>query len=444
MTMPDFPEGALLRRAWDASVVAIETLAPPGGLLIVVPHPDDESFGCGQALAAAADAGRTIAIVLLTDGEGSHPHSKLYDQKSIAALRAMEMRAALHELSPDREIPVLRLALPDGRSDATLVSEATLEEMASLATAIDARAIWSCWAGDPHCDHVTAARIARALATRTGARLWSFAVWGRFGERAIPDAVVLFADDRYHARKARAVAAHRSQVTMLIDDDPGGFVMPAAFVDHFVHHPEIFLMTTEPSPRRASFEALFSRNPDPWQFEASDYERDKRAATVAALGGRRFASGLEIGCATGVLTQQLSAWCDALLALDISDRALDLARERLRAEPTTSFMRGEVPDDWPAGTFDLIVLSELLYFLSPAEIAATSQKAKASLADGGICLLVNWTGDNDLPVGGDDAVRLFAEAAAWQDDLAECHPTYRIDRLRASGGVCPSDEVADI
>lgn len=151
------------------------------------------------------------------------------------------MRAALRELSPARDIPVLRLGLPDGRSDATLVSEAQLDEMVTFAAEIDARAIWSCWAGDPHCDHVSAARIARVLAARTGAPLWSFAAWGRFGERAVPDSVAIFADKRYHARKTRAIAAHRSQVTMLIDDDSSGFLMPAAFIDHFVHHPEIFL-----------------------------------------------------------------------------------------------------------------------------------------------------------------------------------------------------------
>lgn len=202
-------------------------------------------------------------------------------------------------------------------------------------------------------------------------------------------------------------------------------------------------MTDEFSSRRTSFEALFSRDPDPWQFEVSGYERDKRDATIAALGGMRFAAGLEIGCATGVLTERLSARCDALLAIDISDRALGLARERLRAETTISFVRGEVPNDWPDGAFDLIVLSEVLYFLSAAEIAATSQRAMASLKDGGICLLVNWTGDNDLPVGGDEAVRLFAEAAAWQRDLAGRESTYRIDRFRALGGIPPSDDHRD-
>lgn len=239
--MPRHPEGTLLRHARNAPAIDVETLAPPGGLLIVVPHPDDESFGCGQALASAADAGRTVAIVLLTDGEGSHPHSKRYDRQALAALRASEMHAALRELSPGYDIPVLRLGLPDSRSDPTLVSEAQLDEMVAFATAMNVRAIWSCWAGDPHCDHVSAARIARTLATRTGAHLWSFAVWGRFGERAISDSIAVFADKRYLARKSRAIAAHRSQVTTLIDDDPGGFVMPSAFVDHFIHHPEIFL-----------------------------------------------------------------------------------------------------------------------------------------------------------------------------------------------------------
>ncbi len=186
------------------------------------------------------------------------------------------------------------------------------------------------------------------------------------------------------------------------------------------------------SERRKTFDALFSRDPDPWDFETSEYEREKRAATIAALKGARFKNGLEVGCATGVLSRELAQHCARLLALDVSDRALDLARAQSAAQASVRYRRAEVPRDWPDGSFDLIVFSEVLYFLSRNEIAAVSQKACDALALDGLCLLVNWTGRNDLPVSGNDAVSLFVEAASWRSKELQLAPSYRIDRLQRS------------
>ncbi len=186
------------------------------------------------------------------------------------------------------------------------------------------------------------------------------------------------------------------------------------------------------SHRRKTFDALFSREPDPWDFETSEYESDKRAATIAALQGALFENALEVGCATGVLSRQLEPHCARLIALDVSDRALDLARERSAAQAAVRYRRTEVPRDWPYGSFDLIVFSEVLYFLSAHEIAAVSRQACDALAPDGLCLLVNWTGPNDLPVSGDAAVHLFVEAASWQSDEPCLAPSYRIDRLQRS------------
>lgn len=191
-------------------------------------------------------------------------------------------------------------------------------------------------------------------------------------------------------------------------------------------------MTDTGSHRRRTFDALFSRKSDPWDFETSDYERNKRAATIAALEGARFGNGLEIGCATGVLTRELAPHCAQLLALDVSGRALQIARERFAAGGEVSYRRAEVPRDWPDGSFDLIVFSEVLYFLSAPEIAAVSRQACSALAADGLCLLVNWTGPNDLPVDGTEAVRLFVEAAPWQNDEPRLASSYRIDRLQCT------------
>ncbi|WP_379923632.1 SAM-dependent methyltransferase [Erythrobacter sp. R86502] len=186
------------------------------------------------------------------------------------------------------------------------------------------------------------------------------------------------------------------------------------------------------SHRRKTFDALFSRDRDPWDFETSDYEREKRAATIAALKGARFDHSLEVGCATGVLTRELAPHCAQLLALDVSDEALDLARKRSTEQASGRYRRAEVPQDWPDGSFDLIVFSEILYFLSAHEVAAVSRQACAALAPGGLCLLVNWTGPNDLPLSGDAAVHLFVEAASWRSDEPRLAPSYRIDRLQRS------------
>ncbi len=181
---------------------------------------------------------------------------------------------------------------------------------------------------------------------------------------------------------------------------------------------------------RQTFERLYRDDPDPWDFATSPYEIAKRAQTLAALPEMRFASVLEVGCGPGFLTLDLAAKADRLLALDISQEAIGMAKARTASLPHVACRRAAVPADWPEGTFDLIVLSEVLYFLPADDIAHVSRLSAASLRPGGACLLVNWTGENDLPVSGDEAVERFGNAAAWQVAHADSRESYRIDLLR--------------
>ncbi len=181
--------------------------------------------------------------------------------------------------------------------------------------------------------------------------------------------------------------------------------------------------------RRTTFEMLFKNGADPWEFETSEYEREKRAATIAALGGRRFAHMLEIGCATGMLTSQLATRCDRLTAIDISLNALRTARERLGDRSHVRFLAGEVPRDWPAARFDAVILSEVLYFLSRDETAEVARLAHGCLKPGGAVLLVNWTGENDCTINGDEASLLFTASTAWTIENQSMAPNYRIDLL---------------
>ncbi|MBB6440589.1 PIG-L family deacetylase [Phycisphaera mikurensis] len=433
--MPDRPEGVVLDRAADAPWVGLDELCPTPGLVVLVPHPDDESLGCGLALAAAAAAGRRITLVLLTDGEGSHPGSATHPPEVLARLRRAELDEAIDALCPDEAPRVVRLGLPDGRCTAD-DALAHLDAARALLDDAAPATVWTTWSGDPHCDHEAAAALAEALAADPAVAVWSYAVWGRFGPaRASTPGLRRFACDEMRPRKRAAAGAHRSQLTPLIADAPDAFLMPEALTEHFLAAPELFLPGTgRPADRRATFDALHAGDADHWSVTTSGYERQKRAVTLAALPRPGYARALEAGCGIGVLTAELAPRCGELLALDVSPNAVERARVRLARHGHVRVGVAELPAGWPAGTFDLIVLSELLYFLSADEVADLSVRAAAALAPDGVCLLVNWTGPNDLPLDGDAAAGAFRDAAGtrWHVLRADRHEGFRLDLLRAA------------
>ncbi len=188
-------------------------------------------------------------------------------------------------------------------------------------------------------------------------------------------------------------------------------------------------MTERTSLPPSYFEDLYAADIDPWQFETSEYERAKYADTLAALGDRKFASGFEVGCSIGVLTRMLAERCDRLLAIDVAEAALDRARERCRDCVQVRFARMGIPGEWPDGTFDLIVFSEVLYYLSPPDIAIAAGAAMRALSPSGLAVMVHFTDPTNYPVSGDDAVGLFVEAAghAISPVRRERRERYRLD-----------------
>ncbi|WP_342152116.1 class I SAM-dependent methyltransferase [Methylorubrum sp. SB2] len=181
------------------------------------------------------------------------------------------------------------------------------------------------------------------------------------------------------------------------------------------------------------FVDLYASNPDPWRFTSSEYERGKYAATLQALPQARYARALEVGCSIGVFTRELGARCADLVALDIAPSAIEAARARCADRPQIDFVVGAVPEVWPEGHFDLIVLSEVLYFLDRDDLARLVAKVGRSLMPGGDCVLVHWTGETDYPLSGDEAVEGFVSLAS-----SICRPLaqrrteqYRLDVLRS-------------
>ena len=180
------------------------------------------------------------------------------------------------------------------------------------------------------------------------------------------------------------------------------------------------------------FVGMYASDPDPWRFTTSDYERDKYAATLASLPCQQYRAALEIGCSIGVFTRALAPRCEAVVALDVVPEALNSARGRCSDQPQVRFELGSVPADWPEGRFDLIVISEVLYFFDAADLKRLAERVEASLEPGGDCVLVHWLGETDYPHSGDEAAEGFIHSVGAYASIVHQARTekYRLDVLR--------------
>ncbi|MGV7206446.1 class I SAM-dependent methyltransferase [Oxalobacteraceae bacterium A2-2] len=149
------------------------------------------------------------------------------------------------------------------------------------------------------------------------------------------------------------------------------------------------------------FDNLYQAGHDPWQVRERWYEQRKRSLLLASLPRRRYQRAYEPGCGNGELTAALSARCGQVLASDGSLAALERARQRLGPQAAkVTLEHHQVPHDWPAGTFDLIIISELAYYLDQPALNVLARRCAASLAAGGTLALCHWKpdfGDRVLP-----------------------------------------------
>ncbi len=178
------------------------------------------------------------------------------------------------------------------------------------------------------------------------------------------------------------------------------------------------------------FEERYRSEPDPWGFATDPYERAKYARTLEALGERRFSDALELGCANGELTALLAARCTRLLAVDAAPSAV--ARARDRNLPGVEVRVATLPEGLPRGDWELVVASEILYYLGEELLERTLAGLVGDLRPGGVLLAVHWTGEARSHPLSADAVheRLLAEPAL-ESVVSERHAGYRLDLLQA-------------
>lgn len=236
----------MLRHFASFPFASLDEIAP-GTSLVLSPHPDDESLGCGGFIASAVSEGRPPVVVIVSDGSASHPGSVSWPPQRLAQCRQEESRDAAAVLG----LPSDRLLFL-GFRDTAVPSEGrglddALQQLAGIVRRYDCGTVLVPWRYDPHCDHEAVWVMGQKLkALLPDIRILAYPVWGLTLppdmeiDEAVPMGWRLDVRD-FLDRKRKAVEAHRSQRGLVVEDDPEGFVLPEHLLGRIIQPYEIFI-----------------------------------------------------------------------------------------------------------------------------------------------------------------------------------------------------------
>ncbi|WP_338423100.1 bifunctional PIG-L family deacetylase/class I SAM-dependent methyltransferase [Arthrobacter sulfonylureivorans] len=457
------PEADWQAAGIDRLPALAEGVVPGRGcrLVVAAAHPDDESLGAAGLIHSSLARGADVTVLLCTAGEASHPDSPTYSAADLRRLRLAEFRAAMQALETSAQAQAQAqtqdqaqaqaqaeaqarsglgasagrlewqfLGIPDG-----MVGQHADALDAAFAKALEGHAhavVAAPYRQDGHPDHEAVGRAAARSATAHRADLLEFPIW--YWHWADPEAqtswtnwkaLPLSAQDA--AAKQLALAAHASQTQPLSPAAGDEVLLSEAFQEHFDRGVEVFEWTPAGPAGSEHAEHIFDRlyrgDPDPWNYLSSWYERRKRAVTLAALPAERYGNALEVGCSIGVLTAELAARCDRLMAVDASGVALDQARRRLAEYKNVELVQAQLPAGWPSSAadgLDLVAISEIGYFLKETELRELLRKVQETLNPGGHLLLCHWLHPIDgWELDGEQVHAIAKEATGW--DVVALH-----------------------
>jgi predicted TPR repeat methyltransferase len=179
------------------------------------------------------------------------------------------------------------------------------------------------------------------------------------------------------------------------------------------------------------FEAKYQRQRDPWNFASDVYEQGRYQQIVRALSHRHYAVAFEPGCSIGVLTEQLAAMCRKVHAIDISPSAAESARKRCGHLAHVEITSGPLSGLIPCEPLDLIVFSEIGYYLSEVQLDELAKTLMNRLTPGGVFLASHWTGNSeDHLISGDRVHEILRAVDGLVHEHSEYHPCFRLDRWR--------------
>ena len=175
------------------------------------------------------------------------------------------------------------------------------------------------------------------------------------------------------------------------------------------------------------FDRLYRHDPDPWGYRTTWAEQHRLGVLIATLDQPLYGRVFEPGCANGTLTELLAARSTHLVSWDSAPAAVDLTRAAVTAMSGVSCDVGSVPDDWPDGSFDLVVLSDFLYYLSAPDITAVLARATESVTGGGLIMSSHWRGTAaDFLTPGGAAVHQVIESALGPPNVASYFDQHQV------------------
>lgn len=189
-----------------------------------------------------------------------------------------------------------------------------------------------------------------------------------------------------------------------------------------------------PPEMRPGFFDHFFDDGDPFGFDLNPEERLKFDRTLEVCGEGPLGRVLELGCAVGSFTEILAPRATDVLALDVSQAAVDQVARRLQDHPNVRARAMTIPAEFPDETFDLVVASDVLYYLSVEELKRCVDRIEAALSDGAAFVAVHYVPRMGSVLNGDEAHDIVAAQTTLKHVLAErtefgAGRTYRVDRF---------------
>lgn len=176
------------------------------------------------------------------------------------------------------------------------------------------------------------------------------------------------------------------------------------------------------------FDELYKNSDDPWEYEQRWYEERKRQICLALLLKPVYSKVLEIGCSNGIFSQHLAPRSKQLVCLDANSKAVQLAQARLAHLPHVNVIQQHIPEQVPAGLFDLIIISEILYYLEAEALSKLIEKVENSLTPQGIVLCCHWRYPIDgFTLTGDQVHHVLKQQFTLHHYLTVNDPDFMVD-----------------
>ena len=351
-----------------------DTFEELGSIIILAAHPDDEALGCAGLLKTAEQKGIPSSVVLFTAGEGSHPDSPTYTAEQLAEVRNDEFKQALAYLNADAA--TRRLCFKDGQlhQHSSVIQSYVMELVLAVPKPILLAAPLH---DDGHSDHEVLGKVARAVGKRTNITVAEYPIW--YWHWSTP------ADSQWKSWQRLLdppgldrllISQYYPSQTTALSEKPGDEpIISQGFLEHFQRGYDTFAISSRASDAydaAAVFDRVHINQSDPWNLEASAYESRKRASLLNGLSAG-YAHTLEIGCSIGILSAELAQRSALVTAVDASSEAIGTARSQ-QVDENIGFECLTVPFEWPKGSFDLVVLSEVGYYLSEQQFDEVLEK----------------------------------------------------------------------